>query len=488
MLRAFQTAIAAKNAVFSRGYLLSKLKTGAAALKRPLFSFFAMFFLMRAEVMGDIYPLAPAFLAAGLAAGIHPAALCAGCMAGMVRFPLHTSALIPAIACALTLLGELALSFFRTKQPAPEIRCAVLSGTCVMLPALVFAGGEMLPSLQAVSAGAIAAAASPFFMCALKIGKKHRRLMLQEKTGVFLLLAALTGGAYALSPALAAFIGTFAALVLHPMGAVTGVICGLGHLLDGAGPAAIALPAVSGLISGWKIFRARWQRSLCIFSVAALAFFTSWIPPIGILGSLAACILYALLPGRFTEAASILYACPDGNDPDRMARDICEESRMRLTALAEAFGEMAESCTATENLPDEQSLISEMRSRLCSGCAEYPACWNGCDNHAAHFLCALIGEALERVEAPAGMRVIYSDGEIPPEIMRFCRRGRMIPDRLGLLLRDFAEKRRSEIKRCANDQLMAFQFTQAREILYDLAKRQGEALTLSPARREQLAG
>jgi hypothetical protein len=123
-------------------------------------------------------------------------------------------------------------------------------------------------------------------------------------------------------------------------------------------------------------------------------------------------------------------------------------------------------------LPDEQELILKMRERLCSGCGDYGPCWAGDDNCAARFLCRLIEEAVQLADEPGGLRVLYSDGEVPPDVLRFCRRGRMIPDRLGLLLRDFAERRRSEIKRCATGQLLSVQLLQAREILYDLAEKQ----------------
>lgn len=57
----------------------------------------------------------------------------------------------------------------------------------------------------------------------------------------------------------------------------------------------------------------------------------------------------------------------------------------------------------------------------------------------------------------------------------------MIPDRLGLLLRDFAQKRRSEIKRCETNQLLSLQFLQAGEILRDLARK-----TPAPSGKAQL--
>lgn len=175
-------------------------------------------------------------------------------------------------------------------------------------------------------------------------------------------------------------------------------------------------------------------------------------------------------------------------NPNHIVSEARDETKRRLQALGDAFSEMAEECSAPGSPPDEQTLICEMRSRLCAGCTGYEHCWAGADNCAVRLLCQLITDALDRVDAPPGMRVIFSDGEIPLFVLQICRRGHMIPDRLGLLLRDFAEKRRSEIKRCANNQLMAAQFMQAREILYHLAERQSEPASFRGMRLEQMRG
>ena len=159
-------------------------------------------------------------------------------------------------------------------------------------------------------------------------------------------------------------------------------------------------------------------------------------------------------------------------DPAHIAREVTADTCRRLNALAEAFSSMADCDSPAPDVPDEQELICEMRSRLCAGCIQYGACWAGDSNRAAHLLCRLIGEAIDRADAPPGMRILFSDGEIPPDVLRVCRRGRMIPDRLGLLLRDFSEKRRSQIKRCENNHILSRQMNQAAEILRDLAGKQ----------------
>lgn len=481
MLRTLQTADAKSAALRT-----DTLRSAVQMILKPLLSFCIMFLLMHAETLGSIAPFAPAFLCSALSAGLHPAFLCIGCMVGMLRFPLSASLLTPAIGCALALSGELALSFVPMRKRSPEIRCAILSGVSVMLPALFFAGGEALPSIQAICASVMASASAPFFLMALQIGAKRKQLTIHEKLGVFLLLAGAIGGLEALSVHATEFACCLCVLALHPRAVEIGVICGLGRMAGGATEMALASSALLGFVSGLKLYRHRWQRSVCVALMCFAELLAQAKSPYVLIGSLAAALIYALIPEKALNRLSAYFTETEANDADRIAREICEESGKRLTSLAEAFGEMAQSCAATEALPDEQALISEMRERLCGGCAEYSACWNGDDNHAVHFLCALISEALDRVDAPTGKRVIFSDGEIPPEIMRFCRRGRMIPDRLGLLLRDFAEKRRSVIKRSVNNRNFGVQLAQAREILYAAAERQAAPVCLRGERLHRL--
>lgn len=490
MLRALQTAYsagtAAKEMNLRRDEGSMAVRSVAQKLLRPLFSFGVMLLLMHAETIGNISPFAPAFFAAALAAGWHPVFLCAGCMIGMLRIPLNTSSPIPAIGCALVLLGEIALSFAPIKKRSPQTHCAVLGGASVLLPALFFASGETILSLRAICAGTVAAASAPFFLIALQIEKGRKRLTLQEKTGVLLLLAGAIGGLQSLSSFACEFASRLCVTALFPLGAEIGVICGLGRMAGGADEATLAALALAGFVSSRKFYHARWQRSLCLAVTSLAEAFVFAKSPSMLIGSFSAALVYALVPEKALNFLAPLSFENETYDVDCIAHEVCEEAGGRLTALAEAFDEMAQSCAAIEALPDEQTLIGDMRERLCSGCAGYPACWNGDDNHAVHFLCALISEALERVDAPTGMRVIFSDGEIPPDIMRFCRRGRMIPDRIGLLLRDFAEKRRSVIKRGMNNRSLALQFAQTREILYAAAEKQISPVRLHGERLRRL--
>lgn len=252
-----------------------------------------------------------------------------------------------------------------------------------------------------------------------------------------------------------------------------------------AATAAPFLMAACSLQPGRKHLMFQEKLGLALAASAALAGIWQMLPPAG---EFLAALLVLLLPGGWLLRTDSRRFQPVPFDPDHIAREVRSETRRRLRALGDAFSEMADECSLPSAVPDEQALIYEMRSRLCAGCAGYESCWTGEDNRGVHLLCQLIADALDRVNAPPGMRVLFSDGEIPPFILRACRRGRMIPDRLGLLLRDFSEKRRSEIKRCSTNQLMAVQFMQAREILYHLAAQQEEPVSLQNPKLEQLRG
>lgn len=456
-------------------------------LLRPAMLAGLMFLLMRAELFDNCAPFAAALMAAGLAAGENAAALVLGCLLGMIRLPLSQIPVLPGICCAGVLAGELLFSAVPVlRKSAAETRVCAAAGFAVLIPALVFAGGELLPSLRALACAAIAATSAPFLLPALGVRARRRRLMMQERAGAVLLAGACLAGMQQAYPPLAQLFSNIALLIAP--GASTGVLCGLALTLGGGLLAGLVPLALCGLIAGWKYFTARWHRSLALLISSGMFSLATRGSPVDLICPALAGIFYMLLPGKALSAVRLVTAPASASvcDPDRIAREVTAESSRRLRALGEAFGEMAQGCTAPVDVPGEQELICEMRSRLCADCPGYGDCWAGGENRAVRFLCQLITEALERVDAPPGMRVLFSDGEIPPDVLRICRRGRMIPDRLGLLLRDFAEKRRAEIKRCATGQLLSVQLSQAREILYDLAERQTAPVSFHGPRLEQL--
>lgn len=473
-------------AAFDAG-LAAQLGLAVRRLARPFVLMLLMLALMRAELLFGCAPMAAALLAAGLAAGESPAALVLGCLLGMLRLPLTSLSPLPAACCAAVLLGELLLSLLpKTGRVAPETRICALAGFAVLIPALVKAGGAVQDSLQALACAAIAATSAPFLLPVLQLRRGRRCFMLQERVGAVLLAGACIAGLNQMLPPLAGFASALASLAVP--GAATGVLCALAMAAGGGGFASLAPLSIGAMAAGWRLLRARWQRSAALLGMHAAFWLNAQASPLAMLAVILAALAYLALPEAWLAWLRRLLkpASEAACDPDRISQELSAQSRQRLRALGDAFGDMAQSCAAPTNVPSEQELICEMRSRLCTDCPSYGACWTGEDNHAVRFLCQLITEALDRVDAPPGMRMLFGDGEIPPDVLRICRRGRLIPDRLGLLLRDFAQKRRSEIKRCATGQLLSVQLTQAREILYDLAEKQAAPVSFAGPRLEQL--
>lgn len=455
---------------------------------RPAVLAAALFLLMRFELMGGV-PLAAALTAAGLAAGESVAALTAGCIFGALRFPLNKIAIIPAIGCALTLSAELVCSLLPDKRrPAPETRCSLAAGLGGLLPGLIHANGALPASLQVLACALTSAACAPFLLSALGFSRERRRLTLQEKIGFSLLSLGAIAGLSRLLPRGAEAVACLSMLLLPCAGTTAGVLSGLALSAGGMSMLKTASLALCALAADKRICAARWQRALASCAACTILHFAIGAESIEPLQMFFAAAVYMLLPKDPISRIDALFAQNEKRNcnPDRIAREVTCQTRHRLRALGDAFSELADGCAAPTGVPDEQELICEMRSRLCAGCSGYAECWAGADNRAVHLLCHLLSDALNRVDAPTGMRVLFSDGEIPPDILRACRRGRMIPDRLGLLLRDFSEKRRSEIKRCATGQLMSIQFMQAAEILRNLADRQEEPLSPDDARLGRL--
>lgn len=434
----------------------------------------AMFFMMRAELLLRSAPMAIAMMAAGLNANQSATALAAGCLLGMLRLPISDISLLPAIGCTLALGMELILSLLprlpRRLQFTDETHVSAVAGLCALLPTMLWAKGEAMPSLQALICGLLAAAAAPFFLAALKAEADH--LSSPSRTGLALMAGACLAGLWQITPIPAEIIAALAVLVIpHP---AVGTLAGIALCAGGAPLLKTASLALCSLAAGRRFLQHRWQKSLAICIAAAMAQILAPEAALDARWALCAAAIYPLLPQALQGKIGALFLAEGKNrcSPEQLSQELNRETRRRLTALSDAFSIMAEGCAAAGDVPDEQELIQRMRSRLCAGCSGYESCWAGADNRGVRLLCSLISDALDRVDAPPGMRTLFSDGDVPPDILRICRRGRMIPDRLGLLMRDFAEKRRSEIKRCQTDQLLSVQLMQAREILLELAQAQ----------------
>ena len=488
----------------------------AAALGRRALVWLALagtaYLLCRAQLPPLLAPFGMAFLAAGLAAGKDGAALLAGCVAGamegsLAKFNLRLpagaaivlgcgiawDALSPALRRALGQGPWLRVrGLARGTDPMPRrqarspngtdgVVSPVLAGLGVLIPGLAGMGEAIWPSAAMVAAASVAAAtATPFFSAALEAHPRRRWLNAEEKAGVFLLWAFMLLGLARLSLPVALCVGSALTQLLAGVGALAGAGVGVALLIAGADPRIMALTAVGGATARLCAGRSMPARAVCASGAMLSTGLLLNAPPQWLICVGASSLLVAPMPKAWARVFSRLAEpVPDPCDPRRLASRLQRTSAERLRALGAAFGELAEGYAAPTELPDAHALVQRLRARLCEGCAGYEACWQGGGDGGARLLCDLIA----RAAALSGETPLF-DGEAPPELCRRCRRGRLIPERIGDMLEDFACARRDGLKRSAENRLISAQFNQARRLIEALSLQQGGSLRV---RRRQAA-
>jgi len=317
-------------------------------------------------------------------------------------------------------------------------------------------------------------AAAPFLRAALDGRAARRWLTPEERAGRAMLLALAVAGLSRVSSTAALGAGCALAQLLYPGGALAGVGLGGVLLAMGGAPVAPALAAAGGSTAQLCAGLSRPARAACACG-AMLAAGLLVNAPAGLLAAAGiSSLAAAAAPRGWAEALERLARPePAACDPDRLVARLQRESSRRLRALGAAFGELAEGYRAPEKLPDEQALIQCLRRRLCEGCAGYGDCWGGERDGGARLLCDLVARAV----ALSGESPLF-EGEAPPELLRRCRRGRQISQRLQEPLEDFARARRDGLKRGAENRLISAQFTQARQLVEGLASRRAGPLRL----------
>lgn len=484
---------------------------GAAELMRKALGWTAlagaMFLLCRVQAE-RLAPFAMAFLAAALFAGHNAAALLAGCLAGAMNGSLQDFNLRLPIGAAIALGGSIAWELGRPAlqralqgenrlgrglriagrwlagqergdgaSPAPNRLArspngaasavgSALAGLGVLLPGLLLAGEALtVPGSAGVTAASVAAvAATPFFRSALDFGPP-RRMTQDRRIGFWLMLCTGCAGLATLSAPVGLCAGGMLAVLLFPSGALAGVGLG-GALLAVTGESRLlAVLAVGGATAQLCADMARPARGLgaCGAMLAAGALLN--LPPVCLAGAAASALAALPMPAEWTRFFLLLSRPALAvDDPRRQAALSRRRAAGRLRDMAAAFGELAEGYGEPVALPDEQALMQRLRGRLCEGCGEYGLCWAGERHRGARFLCDLIAQAVLMPEdAP------LFEGEVTPELLRRCRRGRLVPERAQELLEDFARSRRDALRHEAANRLAAAQFAQARALLEALA-------------------
>ena len=355
----------------------------------------------------------------------------------------------------------------QARSPTPFPRGSALAGAATLVPGLLSAQGAPGTSVAVLASALAAVCAEPFLESALAVRPGRRWLTGEERAGLALLAGLIICGLGTLSLPGAAATGAALAARLYPAGAAAGVGLGAGLLLSGGDGAIPALLGAGGLAAQLCGGSSRWVRGGASCAVLAVMAVLLKLPP-PYIASAAAALAPLLLPAEWqSRAAGWAKPREAACDPDRIAALVRRDAAARLSALSAAFGELAEGYQSSGRTPDEGTLIARMRERLCDGCARYEACWTGETRGAAGFLCELAAQA---VEWSAGdMAEPLFGAEATPALLRRCRRGRLIPERLGTLLEDFARARQAELKRGAENRLISAQFLQARRLLDGMA-------------------
>lgn len=463
-------------------FMTFSLENLKRSLPRSLFWCASAAVLARIQPVAGLAPFAMAIFAAGLAAKVSPLALLLGCLTGMFT-PDGLQTAVP-LGLAVVLAGSLGLQLLEKWLPRDIEKTSVplLAGLAVLLPGTPLTAAEAWQWLRWAGCAAAAATAAPFLLEWIRVRPTRRHLLPEEHTGLIVFLCASGAGLCMLWPPLAVTAAMMAALIAAPLGAGAAACTGLGGgtslLFAGLEPVRAAALGVCGLLAGLAPARKAYLAPILLCAGALTAFLTmgsAWVDPAC---ALAASALTLILPNAWTSRARQWLSGESAGacDPDRLAMRLRSASEKKLRALSDAFGVMSDSYRIPADVPDEQRLIAQMRDRLCENCSHYAQCWVGGDNRSVRFLCQLISEAIDWAAGDCS-EPLFGD-EMPPEALRQCHRGRSIPARLGVLLEEFARKRRSEMKRGQVNQLISAQFLQAQLLLRGLADAQSGPLKI----------
>ena len=464
------------------------------------------FLLCRAQLPALLAPLGMAFLAAALTVGKQVSALLAGCLAAALgaglsdfnlRLPVGAAivlgggiawdSLTPMLRRALTrgrwqalgrrlarLAGPTPTGQARAPTPGVQAACPVLAGLGVLVPGLAGLGDALWPGAVSVAAASVAAvAAAPFFCAALEVRPGRRWLTAEERAGVFLLGGFMLLGLARLSAPVALCVGAALVQLLYPAGALAGAGAGAALLATGADAGTLALTTVGGAAAQLCPGLSRPARAACACGAMLCVGLLMNVEPWCLLGAGTSSLLVAPMPEAWALAlARLAGPTPDPCDPRRLAARLQRDTAARLRALGAAFGDLAEGYDAPTTLPDVRELVQQLRNRLCQGCGGYRGCWQDGDG-GVRLLCDLVARAVSL----SGETPLF-EGEAPPELCRRCRRGRMIPERIGDMLEDYARARRDGLRRGSENRLISAQFDQVRQLILGVAGRQARPLRI----------
>lgn len=357
----------------------------------------AAFMLGRSEILGDIYPFAPAFVA--VSALCHPknaVYFLVASAAGTISVLGIGS--IPYIIAYITLF--ILFSFYRVDERKKWLVVpACTFGTVAVLRTLIglFRGissfDMMVVFFEAAFAAGFAAIMIVMFV-SLAALKKHERLSTDELICCFVVLLGCINGvngieimnvaisdvASRLLVMLVAFCGGAGAAA--GVGAMMGVIPSLSAVVS---PSVIGVYAFSGLLAGaFNAFgRVGVSIGFCLGNVIlSLYLLESSQITAQLITTLTAVAIFFCIPGSFINRCRDLFGQVSLKSAAEERNDrLLQLSAARLRSTAWIFRELSQSChsLSSQHLPDNseniQMVFNHLSQKICKNCSVNNLCW-----------------------------------------------------------------------------------------------------------------
>lgn len=457
------------------------------ALPGMLFRMLLIALLSRTHLAGELSPFAPACFAAALTHGYSAFPMLIGCAIGCLWDGFSLTHALPLFTCAAAYILHLAVRLLTRLFPAVDrqrdLTAALCAGASTLAVSLSFSGRILYNIFISLLSAAAAALLAPALVTALGVRLSRRRLMQEEQLSFSLLILLALCGVRALPYAgrflaemLAALLTLFCSAMGCGMGAMCGTAIGTCLTIGGGHPFIGSSLALCGLLAG--VLRQMPRPCAAVVFVLGNTLTISWglgysagalnTPPL-----ITGAAVYCLIPAQLLLHLRG-WLCPPLQQPDieQLSVRLRRQSAQKLDQLSEVFGALADGYGENQTLPAEQHIILRLRKALCENCECFAECWQGDKPQAGRLMCRLMAQGLSGKSIP---RI----SELPPNLLRHCRRSAQIEQRMMPLLKQLAQKRRNELKRGESRMLLGAQFRQAQQSLNALSMQLKSQLCLN---------
>lgn len=432
-----------------------------------------MYLLTRARLVGELSPFAPAAMAAGMASGMNPAALLLGAASGAWGAGEGLIGWIPAfsclIVCAFALSADWAARRWERIGEMKEFLVGTAAGLGLLIPGLAASGRIPYNVMTVCLSSAAAMFLAPALISGMGVRVGRTRLMPEEQLSLSLLImtaliglrAAPVGGLF-LSQTAAALLTLVFSGAGAAMGALAGLAAGTALTLGGSDPFIGSALGLCGLLAGCvkKLPRIGAGLAFVLGNLLTVSWGVGYSTgAVQAWAALTGCAAYCVVPGSLLDRLHgwMAGSYPPG-DAENLAVRMRQKAGRKLGGISEIFGELADGYGEESILPGEQQIISRVRHALCDGCAGYADCWMGDTAQAGRLMCRMAAEALSG-------REITRARDLPPDLIRHCRRSSQIDRRAVPLLSRLAKERRESMKRGEARSVMGRQFREAQRLL-----------------------